>query len=1275
MGDSFDPYHKWLGILPKDQPPHHYRLLGIELFEDDLEVIERAADRQLSFLKKYQAGSQAAACAKLLNEISKARLCLLKPAAKAAYDAELRSELESQTDDESSEPASDEPENPRNNFLLPAIGGGAALLALAIVVFVLARTGGKEPSKATPSADAVQVAKKAKKEKETESAKTPSDKVQQPAPQIDPGQLDILPLLSAKNVVRGNWKFEAGAVESVSGPEWEQLTLPVDLPPEYTLDIEVTRTPHPSSPAENFGIGFPWGTHDGVFKIADGASGLELLDLKNWNSNETTIPRVSLPPGKAVRLAAIVRNQGIEVRQDGRTILDWSGDFSRLQRAIDWKEAPPHRLFLGTQLSTYRITRLILGPPVPRARLPGSDTQPNQVINLADLVDFPRDVWQGKWRKEGASLVSDPAESDSKFVIPMDVPAEYVLSIDVEPESERKQFYLGLPFQQGFAGLLLGGGNERAGLYLERDAHYDDSQNSADLPHIMKRFPEFGTGRHVVEVEVRKGHIIVKVGGRVLFDWRGDPRRFVKLPTWGIPGQRLTIGSDLSSIRLHSVMLKVLPDSGSAFVAPPAPQNGDLLSIVNVARDTVQGGWSQPTGRIASEDKKGSAIRFPAKLPANYELRMVVERKSGGDNLSLVLPIAGKPVTVGLDFGNGSASGIEFLEGKRGHENFSTLRREKHVLPVGRPHVIMARVEGQRLHLEVNGEKLWDLDIPSDLADPVVQFRPGWLTGEERLQLELGTWFSQFEFQEVRFRTLDPNSPPFPPLNTLTPSRDSIVKRLFNANQSPSKEKFDSLALKAAKVQIEEEHGRMIRAAKDVRDLEELAKRFERLADEVTDKPELKYAYLAQALQLIKQTPRLPFAMNLVAKMTQVRWPDPYNPNHVTLKKISIREMASHSLGNIEKQSRLQRKENMLIALPLIDQALAESDYETAKDLADAMSTVVATLNERQRQREIDELHDLALTLSNESLKASNGRTRLQKKPDDPAARLAAGRWMCLQENKWEDGLKLLTIISDPTLKDLAARDIAARGSANFSIDDQRKLAAAWLKFANSKKDHSQTGFAERSLYWLEQAKSKTALADQSQLDSQIQEALAARDWNIPSGELLDLAQKAVKQQSYTHSNETGAAAGTAFDEMLPEGALLVGVDYTVNNNHKPDTDESYSLLAIRPIFLTRTGLKRGAWHGTWTEDQGVATLLAPRGFAVSGLIMQSSSNTKVVRLRYSRITPSGLDTVRTIRPDLKPSRNYTPDATFINPDSHPSVGIFGHAEGLVRGVGLIVIK
>jgi hypothetical protein len=54
MEAGFDPYHQWLGISPKDQPANHYRLLGVELFEVDHEVIENAADRQMAYLRTFK---------------------------------------------------------------------------------------------------------------------------------------------------------------------------------------------------------------------------------------------------------------------------------------------------------------------------------------------------------------------------------------------------------------------------------------------------------------------------------------------------------------------------------------------------------------------------------------------------------------------------------------------------------------------------------------------------------------------------------------------------------------------------------------------------------------------------------------------------------------------------------------------------------------------------------------------------------------------------------------------------------------------------------------------------------------------------------------------------------------------------------------------------------------------------------------------------------------------------------------------------------------------
>ena len=90
---AFDPYHQWLGIAAEEHPPNHYRLLGIELFESNPEVIGNGADRQMAFVRDAQVGQRQAESQRLLNEIATARTALLNPAHKARYDQELQASM------------------------------------------------------------------------------------------------------------------------------------------------------------------------------------------------------------------------------------------------------------------------------------------------------------------------------------------------------------------------------------------------------------------------------------------------------------------------------------------------------------------------------------------------------------------------------------------------------------------------------------------------------------------------------------------------------------------------------------------------------------------------------------------------------------------------------------------------------------------------------------------------------------------------------------------------------------------------------------------------------------------------------------------------------------------------------------------------------------------------------------------------------------------------------------------------------------------------------
>jgi len=95
---KFDPYHRWLGIPPHEQPPTLYRLLGISDFESDREVITEASYRQIGHVKQYASGPNREAANEILNELSKAQVILLNPRKKTQYDISIQ-EVEEEEED------------------------------------------------------------------------------------------------------------------------------------------------------------------------------------------------------------------------------------------------------------------------------------------------------------------------------------------------------------------------------------------------------------------------------------------------------------------------------------------------------------------------------------------------------------------------------------------------------------------------------------------------------------------------------------------------------------------------------------------------------------------------------------------------------------------------------------------------------------------------------------------------------------------------------------------------------------------------------------------------------------------------------------------------------------------------------------------------------------------------------------------------------------------------------------------------------------------------
>ena len=113
---AFDPYRKWLGIRTVGGPPNHYRLLGLELFESDADVICHAADARIAHVRNFCSGPHQALAEKILQELKTAKATLLDPAQKAAYDRALRAELAQQGEELSAASSAGPPPLPAQNL-------------------------------------------------------------------------------------------------------------------------------------------------------------------------------------------------------------------------------------------------------------------------------------------------------------------------------------------------------------------------------------------------------------------------------------------------------------------------------------------------------------------------------------------------------------------------------------------------------------------------------------------------------------------------------------------------------------------------------------------------------------------------------------------------------------------------------------------------------------------------------------------------------------------------------------------------------------------------------------------------------------------------------------------------------------------------------------------------------------------------------------------------------------------------------------------------------
>jgi hypothetical protein len=157
-------------------------------------------------------------------------------------------------------------------------------------------------------------------------------------------------------------------------------------------------------------------------------------------------------------------------------------------------------------------------------------------------------------------------------------------------------------------------------------------------------------------------------------------------------------------------------------------------------------------------------------------------------------------------------------------------------------------------------------------------------------------------------------------------------------------------------------------------------------------------------------------------------------------------------------------------ALLATDTAVQRDDYDLASRLASLAQSVAQKAGRIVLLTDAQDKAKEVTWAATEYAAAKAALESLSVRPNDPAARAAAGRFKCLVKNDWEHGLPLLIECNDSKLKHLAERDQAA---LTAPPDVQNQVGDDWWTLGEQYLQRARLACRSRAAWWYQRAAPK----------------------------------------------------------------------------------------------------------------------------------------------------------------------------------------------------------
>jgi len=281
-------------------------------------------------------------------------------------------------------------------------------------------------------------------------------------------------------------------------------------------------------------------------------------------------------------------------------------------------------------------------------------------------------------------------------------------------------------------------------------------------------------------------------------------------------------------------------------------------------------------------------------------------------------------------------------------------------------------------------------------------------------------------------------------------------------------------------------------------DLQALARKLLDKASESADDPASHYVLCREAQALAGQAGDIDTAVAAIDEMAR-------------LFEVDGPEMKSAALARATTNVRTPDLAHRLAThwLSLLDDALGQDKYDLAATCATRAESLAKSAQDGGLAAQAQARGKEVFAFRNEHRLAQAAFKTLKSDPNDAAANVSAGRFLCLVRGRWEEGVKLLAKGSDAALRDAATKEAGKPAAAPA----QAEAGDAWSEAADKERNPVLKGrLHARAAHWYEQALPNLTGLAQARVQKRLEEREkdAAPSGSVDLLRLVDVKKHAI---------------------------------------------------------------------------------------------------------------------------------------------------------------------